>query len=336
MTQIITITDVASQHKDIAYAAKIIRQGGIVAFPTETVYGLGANALNPDAVNKIFLAKKRPADNPLIVHLADFHDLPDYVSDIPDIVTILAEKFWPGPLTLVLKKKPVIPDIVTADLDTVCIRIPDHPVALALIKQAGVPIAAPSANISTRPSATTAEHVNDDFPSGIDLIVNAGPVKIGVESTVIDITKKPPIILRPGGLSIESLQKILPDLTDGSGQTRLIHSPGMKYKHYAPKCEVWLFTGTEENIIKNMTINFLKSTDQSTIKILSLFPVPQILGQQQIIFPDKHMFAQNLFHEFRQAEKSNVSRIFVSAVSEGEIGFALMNRIRKSATRIIT
>ena len=235
----------------IQIAAKTIQKGGLVAFPTETVYGLGADALNSDAVLALFEAKKRPLDNPPIVHVANQSEVNRLVQEVPEKAELLMEKFWPGPLTLVFKRSSLMPNVTVAGLDTVAIRMPKHKVALALIKQSSLPIAAPSANLAGKPSPTSAKHVYDDLNGRIDVILDGGDTNIGVESTVLDVTVDPPMVLRPGGTSFEELIKVLGDVklhpfVEALKELPLekIRSPGMKHRHYAPKAEVILVEGT--------------------------------------------------------------------------------------------
>jgi len=249
------IKDVKKDAKYITAAGSIIAAGGLVAFPTETVYGLGANALNGRAVQRIFQAKGRPADNPLIVHVADPAEV-EQVAHLNETATKLMQTFWPGPLTLVLPKKPNVPDEVTAGLDTVAVRMPNHPVALTLIKAAAVPIAAPSANLSGRPSPTTVWHVLEDMTGNIAGVLDGGSCQLGVESTVLDISGGTPTILRPGGVTAEQLQPVLgvvqydPALENHQPQGNIKpRSPGVKYKHYAPKAKVILLEGAVAAVV---------------------------------------------------------------------------------------
>jgi L-threonylcarbamoyladenylate synthase len=234
----------------IQTAAKIIQNGGLVAFPTETVYGLGADALNADAVLALFAAKKRPLDNPPIVHVASPVEVARLVQKVPMKAELLMEKFWPGPLTLVFKHSAIVPNVTTAGLDTVAIRMPKHKVALALIRSSGCPIAAPSANLAGKPSPTTAQHVFEDLNGRVDAIIDGGATNIGVESTVVDVTVTPPIVLRPGGTTFEALKHVLGDVklhvfVEAEKELPLekIRSPGMKHRHYAPKADVLLIEG---------------------------------------------------------------------------------------------
>ena len=244
-TRYFDLRDTKGQQKiiedQISAAADILRQGGLVGIPTETVYGLGANALDAEAVNKIFEAEGRPQDNPLIIHVPGPQWLPRYCEDVPPLAYTLARKFWPGPLTMILKRKPIVPDATTAGLDTVGVRCPDHQVTLSIIREAGVPVAAPSANTSGRPSCTTAADVMEDMEGKIDAVVDGGPCQVGVESTILDLTCTPPRLLRPGGLPLEALEEVVgPVAVDKAVTERLKDgeqpkAPGMKYRHYAPK-----------------------------------------------------------------------------------------------------
>ena len=259
-------------------AVRIIKKGGLVAFPTETVYGLGANALDKKAVRKIFKVKRRPLDNPIIVHIAEIEDLSLLAKNIPEEAKILTKKFWPGPLTLVLFKKKIVPEEVTAGTNTVAIRMPDNEIALRLIRSSGVPIAAPSANLAGKPSSTIAQHVFEDLGDEIDLIFDGGPTKIGVESTVVDLTVQSPQILSPGGISFEELKRVIkniqphPSLLSEELKGKVypvrfasqlfngVKSPGMKYRHYASKASLILVEGNLEKRVKNFKnlIDFYK------------------------------------------------------------------------------
>ena len=234
---------------DIPAAAAILRDGGLLGIPTETVYGLGANGLNAEAVRHIFEAKGRPQDNPLILHIPDASWLSRYCHDVPASAYALAERFWPGPLTMILPRREIVPDAVTCGLDTVGVRCPDHPVTLEIIRAAAVPVAAPSGNRSGRPSPTCARHMLEDMEGRIDAIVDGGPCGVGVESTIIDLTVTPPRLLRPGGLPLEELEEVLGEITvDKAVLSPLAagekpRAPGMKYRHYAPKAPVTVVTG---------------------------------------------------------------------------------------------
>ena len=231
---------------DLKKAAELIRVGETVIFPTETVYGLGANALDKEAVKKIFAAKGRPSDNPLIVHIADFEQTGDFVTEIPTKARLLAEKFWPGPLTVIFKKKECIPSEVSAGLDTVGIRIPSDTTAREFLKECAVPVAAPSANVSGRPSPTAFEHVFEDMNGRVSGIIRGEDSEVGVESTVLDMTAEVPTILRPGGISAEQLREVLGEVLVSSElkDDGIPKAPGMKYKHYSPKGQVYVLSGT--------------------------------------------------------------------------------------------
>ena len=257
-TRYFDLRDTKGQQKEIedkiGAAAKILQDGGLVGIPTETVYGLGANALDGTAVKRIFEAKGRPQDNPLIIHVTGAQWLPRYCADVPPLAYVLARKFWPGPLTMILKRRPIIPDETTAGLDTVAVRCPNHPVTLAIIREAGIPIAAPSANLSGRPSCTTAQDVLEDMDGRISGVVDGGPCAVGVESTILDLTCDPPRLLRPGGLPLEDLERLIGKIdVDKAVNGALAEgekpkAPGMKYRHYAPKGKLILIDGAPENV----------------------------------------------------------------------------------------
>lgn len=308
--------------KQIEAAAELIKNGELVAFPTETVYGLGANALDSKAVRKIFYAKGRPKDNPLIIHIGKKEQLYE-IAEIKDsqkkIVNRLISKFWPGPLTIILKKKKIIPNEVTAGLNTVAVRMPNNKIALNLIKYSGLPIAAPSANISGKPSATCFIHVLDDFNGKIAGIIKSKDCKIGLESTVIDLTTKKPILLRPGGITYESLKKIIPNIQIAKNKAKKVKSPGMKYKHYAPDAKVILFEKSAYGKI-NFFIEKLKKQNKKF-----LFLEPKKIKD----------FHKKVFKIFRDCDKKGIKYILISAVEEKGINLALMNRLRKSASKII-
>lgn len=331
-TRVISIDPIHPDPGVIAEAATIIRAGGLVAFPTETVYGLGANALDESAVRKIFAAKGRPSDNPLIVHLAEVAEAEKYAS-LPDsaVVQKLADKYWPGPLTLVLQKKSVIPSVVTAGLATVSVRVPDHPVAQALIRAAGVPIAAPSANISGRPSPTDAPHVLMDLDGKVDLILDAGPVKWGVESTVLDLTTDTPTILRPGAITQEMLKEQLP-LVEIERKTLNLtpKAPGMKYRHYAPKCVVHiLLSPVTDQVLDQLEQVALAEGKKVGVVLLSFMKVPASLTFFQMKSIEE--YAAQLYRVFREADSQQLDVLYVEEVDESGLGRAIMNRVKKAA-----
>lgn len=251
MTEVIEVDPRQPAREPIARAAECLRRGGLVAFPTETVYGLGAHALDPEAVRRVFAAKGRPSNDPLIVHVANFESARALASDLPQSARALAERFWPGPLTMVVRRARSVPLEVTAGLDTVAIRMPAHAVAKALLIEAGLPVAAPSANLFSRPSPTTAAHVLEDLQGRIDLVLDAGSTTIGVESTVVDLTRNPPVLLRPGAVGVEALRTLIGDLEERApvaATDQALPSPGLLSKHYAPRAPVTLYRGPGKSI----------------------------------------------------------------------------------------
>lgn len=324
-------------------AAKILQQGGLVAFPTETVYGLGGNALDPEAAKKIYAAKGRPSDNPLIVHIAKKENLSELAKEVPERAWILAKHFWPGPLTMILPKSDKVPFGTTGGLDTVAVRMPNHPVALRLIEEAGVFIAAPSANISGKPSGTMAEHVIEDFDGRIDMILDGGMVKVGIESTVIDLTEKIPVILRPGCITKEMLCEVLGEVVIDKAilpenQDKLIapKAPGMKYKHYAPKAELTIFTGeackVRERINQLIGTNLEKGLRTGVITIeeaKALYPHGVVLSIGS--FEEEGTIARGLYRVLREFDHLQVDCIYAESFGRDSMGDAIMNRLQKAA-----
>ena len=340
------ILKVNSENPDpakIHIAAQIIQKGGLVAFPTETVYGLGADALNPDAVLGLFEAKKRPLDNPPIVHVANASEVNRLVLEVPEKAELLMKNFWPGPLTLVFKRSSIVPGVTVEGLETVAIRMPKHKVALALIEQSSLPIAAPSANLAGKPSPTTAKHVYEDLNGRIDVILDGGPANIGVESTVVDLTADPPMVLRPGGTSFEALKSVLGEVklhpfvqAEEELPLEKIRSPGMKHRHYAPKAEVILVEGSVASVtskIKELSESFMLkgakvgilATDET--KDAYKADVVKTLGSRSSLM----VVAHNLFRLLREVDAENVDVIIAEGVSSEEIGLAIMNRLRKAS-----
>jgi L-threonylcarbamoyladenylate synthase len=327
----------------IQAAAEIIQKGGLVAFPTETVYGVGADALNPAAVLALFEAKKRPLDNPPIVHVATPAEVYRLVEEVPLKAAILMEKFWPGPLTLIFKRSNIMPKVTVAGLDTVAIRMPKHKIALELIKLSRCPIAAPSANLAGKPSPTTAQHVYEDLNGRIDAIIDGGATNIGVESTVLDLTVDPPMLLRPGGTPFEALKMVIGDMklhifVEAEQELTLqdIRSPGMKHKHYAPKAEVILIEGNVEaviNKVKELSKSFIHkgqkvgilATDETQTSYKA--DVVKSLGSRSNL----ESVAQNLFRLLREVDAENVDVIIAEGVSSKGLGLAVMNRLRKAS-----
>ena len=334
------LRDTKGQQKEIddkiAAAAKLLREGSLVAIPTETVYGLGANGLDGDAVRRIFEAKGRPNDNPLILHVTGPQWLPRYCSEVPPLAYVLARKFWPGPLTMILKRKSVVPDETTAGLDTVAMRCPNHPVTLAIIREAGVPIAAPSANTSGRPSCTSAQDVLEDMDGKIDGIVDGGPCAVGVESTIIDLTEQPPRLLRPGGITLEELEEVLGEVAVDPAVTRLMgageqpKAPGMKYRHYAPKASVTVVRGEPADAARYIRRHL---TDGEGVICFNEF-VPLFEGHPvEPIGPkdDVAEQARRVFDALRYFDGTDVTHIWAQCPDPAGIGLAVSNRLNKAA-----
>lgn len=319
--------------KDIDLAAEIIKKGGLVAIPTETVYGLAADALNGEAVAKIFQAKGRPMDNPLIVHISDINQIDMLVSEFPEKAKKLAEKFWPGPLTIVLPKSNIIPDEVSAGLSTVAIRFPSNSIAHSLIEKSS-PLAAPSANLSGSPSPTNARHVFDDMNGRIDAIIDGGDCDVGVESTVITLAEETPTLLRPGGITLEQLKaeigeiEVHPAVLHSLEKGMTVASPGMKYKHYSPKAEVILLRGSEKNFYEYVKTNF----DENTAVLcyddeINSFENCITLGGRD----DYVSHAHRLFSCLRKADESGYTRVYAHCPKPEGIGLAVYNRILRAA-----
>ena len=320
----------------IQQAAAILRHGGLLGIPTETVYGLGANALDETAVLHIFEAKGRPQDNPLILHVPGADWLELYCHDIPPVAYALAERFWPGPLTMILPRRDIVPLRTTGGLETVGVRCPDHPMTLAIIREAGIPVAAPSGNTSGRPSPTTAQHMLEDMDGKIDGIVDGGPCSVGVESTIIDLTVTPPRLLRPGGLPLEALEEVLGTVTvDKAVRQKLTDgeqakAPGMKYRHYAPKAPVTVITGTPGASAAYIAAHLTKHSGVICFdEYAPLFEGHTIhrLGPAG----DKLAQAQHVFDALRTFDGTDVTEIFAQCPDEGGLGLAVGNRLKKAA-----
>ncbi|MBS4536455.1 threonylcarbamoyl-AMP synthase [Clostridium sp. D2Q-14] len=322
-------------------AAEILKSGGLVAIPTETVYGLGANALDEEATKKIFIAKGRPQDNPLIVHISDTNQLEDLVLEIPEKAYILMEKFWPGPLTLIMKKCEKVPDIITAGLDTVAIRMPNHAIARKIIELANLPIAAPSANISGRPSPTDANHVIEDLKGKVDAIVDGGRTGVGVESTVVDVTEDIPTILRPGGITEEDLLNVFSEVNvdpalKGKNKDIIPKSPGQKYKHYSPNAKMKIINGELHQMINRINKLYQEFTQKGLkVGILATeqskwsYPcdITIVVGDRK----NPSTIASNFFNSLREFDRMNVDIILAEGVEKFGIGKAIMNRMEKAA-----
>ncbi len=323
-------------------AGEILRAGGLVAFPTETVYGLGGNALDPEASRKIYAAKGRPSDNPLILHIAGPDMLEPLVSRIPETARILMDAFWPGPMTLIFEKSSLVPEETTGGLDTAAIRMPSHPVAAALIRAAGVPIAAPSANTSGRPSPTEAVHVAEDLSGKIEMILDGGAVEIGLESTIIDVTGEVPVILRPGYISQEEIAELTgaceidPAILKKPDSTLRPKAPGMKYRHYAPKAEITIVEGDPEAVserIRELAEEAAAAGRKTAIlcaeETLAEYPAEMAvcLGSRK----HQESLAHNLYHCLRAFDEDGIQVVYSEAFREGELGEAIMNRLMKAA-----
>jgi L-threonylcarbamoyladenylate synthase len=341
-TLIIRVDPSAPDAAAIQQAAEILLRGGLVAFPTETVYGLGANALDAAAVQRIFIAKGRPASDPLIVHIAALDQLDSLAEDVPALARTLAQAFWPGPLTLVLKRRAAIPATVSAGRDTVAVRIPDHAVPLALVRAAGVPIAAPSANLVTRPSPTNAAHVIEDLDRRIDLLLDGGPTPIGLESTVLDLTSAQPTLLRPGGISIEALRQYIPELSFTpryiEHDSAVSASPGMLLKHYSPRAELLLFAGAPRRALARMRQAALAAIKRGE-RVGVMLPNEEIgtfADLAVVIIPlgpraDMHQIGRRIFASMRELDKQGVERILVRGVERAGIGLAIWDRLVRAA-----
>ena len=327
----------------IQTAAEIIQRGGLVAFPTETVYGLGADALNAQAVLALFEAKKRPLDNPPIVHVADPNEVYPLVTEVPQKAEVLMKEFWPGPLTLIFKHSSAVPTVTVTGLDTIAIRMPKHQVALALIKQSRCPIAAPSANLAGKPSPTTAQHVYEDLDGRIDAILDGGATNIGVESTVVDVSVDPPLLLRPGGTPFEALKRVLGDVklhpfVEAEAELPLqeIRSPGMKHKHYAPRAQVILVEGNVPAVIaKVKELSEAYHVEGKKIGVLATDET-QANYHADVVCSLGSRFnlatvAQNLFRLLREVDAQDVDVIIAEGVPSEGLGLAVMNRLRKAS-----
>jgi tRNA threonylcarbamoyl adenosine modification protein (Sua5/YciO/YrdC/YwlC family) len=340
-------------------AGALIAAGELVAFPTETVYGLGGDALDPDASRKIYAAKGRPSDNPLIVHIADFEDLTRVAKTVPEEARLLADAFWPGPLTMIVQKNDCVPYATTGGMDTVAVRMPNHPVALALIRESGCLIAAPSANTSGRPSPTEAAHVAEDLSGKIAMILDGGPVGIGIESTIIDLTEEQPMVLRPGYITPQKLSEVIgreviidPGIL-AQDDTKRPKAPGMKYKHYAPKADMVIVEGDEAAVIaKIKTLTAEQKAAGRRVAVIASDETeeryrtnwnaesvsssePDTPGADVILSmgsrADEDTIARHLYHILRECDELNVDVIYSESFSTPRIGNAIMNRLLKAA-----
>ena len=343
-TEVLRINSKKPDDGIIERASSLIRSGEIVAFPTETVYGLGANALDPLAISKIYQIKGRPSDNPLIVHIGDLNMLSGLVSTISPREMRMIKKFWPGPITLIFKKSKSVPKITTGGLGTVAVRMPRNKIALALIKRSGLPIAAPSANLSGKPSPTNASHVKEDLNGKVKLILDGGKTEIGIESTVIDMTPRIPVILRPGGISKERIEDEIGEvrfhdtlLGIRSKSKKINKSPGMKYRHYSPNARVVIVEGSktraEEKIIE-LTKKLKNDGKRVSIMTTNRSLKPNA-DSVQFLGNNLDTIARNLFANLRKADKDHIDVIVVQGINYNNTGFAIMNRLKKAAVQII-
>ena len=340
-TKVAIIKDINKDIKFIEEAGAIIRDGGIVAFPTETVYGLGANALDEEAVKKIFIAKGRPQDNPLIVHVCS-KNISELVKEVPEVAQRMIDKFWPGPLTIILEKNDIIPNMTSANLNTVGIRMPSSEIALKLIELSKRPIAAPSANISGRPSPTEVERCIEDLNGKVDYIIGGESSDIGVESTIIDCTVNPPLVFRPGGITLEMLKEIDSNIEIDSAlkskptENFKPKAPGMKYRHYAPKAHLKIIKGKNEKtieIINEILENYIEKGNDvailTTDENLNKFNSGKVisLGSENNL----NEIAKNLFETLRKCDDLGVQHILCQGFEEKGVGLAIMNRLNKAA-----
>ncbi len=346
VAEILSVDPTHPDSATIERAASCLRDGGLVAFPTETVYGLGADATNVAAVRRIFTAKRRPSTDPLILHVADLNAVRPLVSYVPDVLVTLASALWPGPLTVVLPRSSRVPDAVTAGLDSVAVRVPAHPVARALVLAAGVPVAAPSANLFSRPSPTRAAHVADDLGDVVDMILDGGATQVGLESTVLDLTSDPPRVLRPGGVSIEQLRLWLPAVaecsTSASG-AEAMPAPGMLSKHYAPRTPLTLFEGPALAVCARVAEDIQIATDAGRRVVVlgsreSLAAIGAMVMSDAMIRvelgpdADADGMAARLYVCLRDCDAAEASQIFAVQVSDaGGIAAALRDRLRRAS-----
>ncbi len=341
-THCYNLLDLTESEKAQVYqaAGEILHKGGTVVFPTETVYGLGADAMNPEAVSAIYKAKGRPSDNPLIIHVADF-DISKIVREIPSSAVRLMETYWPGPLTIIMKKNPGVPDATTGSLDTVGVRMPDQPAALEMIKAGGGFIAAPSANISGRPSPTTFQRCVEDLYGRVDMILGMDQSKVGLESTIIDVSGETPELLRPGAITLEMLQETLGTVIYEPGNSLsddvAPRAPGMKYRHYAPRAKVIIFKGEVGKVRQAMRS---RQTDRTLLIFTQEQPSPEetqqtaqlkMAEEHSITFDSVSQAAHEIFETMRCADDQNYTEILIQAVPETGLGLSLMNRVKKAA-----
>ena len=342
MTKLVKIDREKIDESRMREAGELIASGELVAFPTETVYGLGGNALDPEAAAKIYAAKGRPSDNPLIVHIAEFEDLEGIAGELPPQAKLLAAAFWPGPLTMIVRKNERVPLATTGGMDTVAVRMPEDPIALELIRQSGCLIAAPSANTSGRPSPTEASHVAEDLDGKIAMILDGGPVGIGIESTIIDLTEETPMVLRPGYITPEMLAEVLgeevvidPGILAGD-DTKKPKAPGMKYKHYAPKADMIIVDGEQSRVTEKINQLLLqqKQLGRRTAVIATNETADSYQADVVLCMgarADEDAIAKHLYGVLRECDELEVGVIYSESFSTPRIGQAIMNRLLKAA-----
>ncbi len=333
-TLLIELNPAAPTQEAISRAAESLRKGGLVAFPTETVYGLGADALNPEAVRKIFVAKGRPLDNPIIVHVAQPEDLGVLTDEVPGEATLLMRQFWPGPLTLIFRKSWQVPDEVTGGQDTVAVRMPRNAIALALIRALGHPIAAPSANLSGRPSPTTAKHVLEDLGGKIDVILDGGDVEVGIESTVLDLSHHPPILLRPGAITAEDLKPFVGRVVAATETGQLRKSPGTRYRHYSPRALVTLVEKANQETVDRLAASYARKGRRVGL-LTRRAHLPQSSANVVVrtMPEDLRGYARQMFAAMRELDELGVDEMIIEGVEEQGMGAAIMDRLRRAASR---
>ncbi len=328
---------------DVEEAAQLLRDGRLVAFPTETVYGLGANALDESAARRIYMAKGRPSDNPLIVHIAEMGALSELAAEVPENAVKLGKAFWPGPLTMILKKSAIVPDGTTGGLGTVAVRLPSDPIARELIRLSGVYVAAPSANASGRPSTTTAQHVYEDLNGRIDMILDGGPVPIGLESTIVDLTGEVPMILRPGYITKEQLEAVIGPVEYDKAviakqmqENVVAKAPGMKYRHYAPKGELTIYEGAQEAVVAAINAEITKRlSEDAVVGVLATDETAAAyvggtvysIGSRK----DEESIAAHLYRTLREFDEIGADYIYSESFDDNPLSSAIMNRLRKAA-----
>lgn len=333
-TLLVELNPAEPDREAISRAAESLRSGGLVAFPTETVYGLGADALNPEAVKRIFVAKGRPLDNPIIVHVGGPEDLRALTDEVPPEAARLMGQFWPGPLTLIFRKSGQLPREVTGGQDTVAVRMPRNTVALALVRALGRPIAAPSANLSGRPSPTTAGHVLHDLGGRIDIILDGGPVEVGIESTVLDLSQHPPVILRPGAVTREELKPFVGAVVAAAGKGPLRKSPGTRYRHYSPRARVTLVEDADRATLVRLAAS--RAGKGRRVGLLTRGPCGLQDDASVIVrsMPqDLRGYARQMFAAMRELDELGVDEMIIEGVEEQGMGAAIMDRLRRAASR---